>query len=125
MTSHLFQPIQLANLTLSNRIIVSPMCQYSASPDGVATSWHTIHLGHLALSGAALIFLEATAVEAAGRITPHDLGLYSDACEDGLAAVLATVRANSDIPIGIQIGHAGRKASHRVPWEGGTQIPTA
>ena len=125
MSVRLFEPIHLADLTLQNRIVVSPMCQYSASLEGVATSWHTIHLGHLALSGAGLLFIEATAVEAAGRITPRDLGLYSDACEKALAQVIEAVRANSPMPVGIQLAHAGRKASHRVPWEGGTQIPSS
>ena len=125
MTPRLFEPIKLAKLELANRIIISPMCQYSASLEGVATSWHTIHLGHLALSGAGLLIIEATAVEAAGRITYGDLGLYSDACERGLAAVLESVRAHAAMPIGIQLAHAGRKASHRLPWQGGTQIPLA
>jgi 2,4-dienoyl-CoA reductase-like NADH-dependent reductase (Old Yellow Enzyme family) len=86
------------------------------------TDWHTIHLGHLALSGAGLLVIEATAVEAVGRISPRDSGLYSDACERGFARVLAAVRANSAMPIAIQLGHAGRKASHKVPWEGSAQL---
>jgi 2,4-dienoyl-CoA reductase-like NADH-dependent reductase (Old Yellow Enzyme family) len=122
MSVKLFESIQLAGLKLANRIIIAPMCQYSASPEGTATDWHTIHLGHLALSGAGLLFIEATGVEAVGRISPRDLGLYSDENERGLERVLAQVRANSSMPIGIQLAHAGRKASHRAPWEGGTQI---
>ena len=125
MPAHLFDPIQLASLKLSNRIIIAPMCQYSATADGSATDWHTIHLGHLALSGAGLLLIEATAVEADGRITPRDLGLWSDDNERALARTLAAVRANSSMPIGIQLAHAGRKASHRVPWEGGSQIKLA
>ncbi len=125
MSAHLFDPIQLAGLKLSNRIIIAPMCQYSAAPDGTATDWHTIHLGHLALSGAGLLVIEATAVEADGRITPRDLGLWSDDNERGLARVLEQVRAHATNPIGIQIAHAGRKASHRAPWEGGSQIKLA
>jgi 2,4-dienoyl-CoA reductase-like NADH-dependent reductase (Old Yellow Enzyme family) len=122
MTVRLFEPIQLGKLQLSNRIIISPMCQYSATTEGVMTDWHTIHLGHLALSGAGLLVIEASAVEAVGRISPRDSGLYSDACERGLARVLDAVRANSAMPIAIQLAHAGRKASHRVPWEGSAQI---
>jgi 2,4-dienoyl-CoA reductase-like NADH-dependent reductase (Old Yellow Enzyme family) len=125
MPAHLFDPIQLASLKLPNRIIIAPMCQYSATADGSATDWHTIHLGHLALSGAGLLLIEATAVEADGRITPRDLGLWSDDNERALARTLAAVRANSSMPVGIQLAHAGRKASHRVPWEGGSQIKLA
>jgi 2,4-dienoyl-CoA reductase-like NADH-dependent reductase (Old Yellow Enzyme family) len=125
MSAHLFDPIQLAGLKLSNRIIIAPMCQYSATPEGTATDWHTIHLGHLALSGAGLLVIEATAVEADGRISPRDLGLWSDDNERGLARVLEQVRANTSMPIGIQLAHAGRKASHRAPWEGASQIKIA
>jgi 2,4-dienoyl-CoA reductase-like NADH-dependent reductase (Old Yellow Enzyme family) len=121
--STLFSPITLGRLPLKNRIAISPMCQYSAE-DGSATSWHTIHLGHLALSGAGILFLEATAVEAAGRISPQDLGLWSDDNERALDAVLRAVRAHSPMPIAIQLAHAGRKASTRVPWQGGTSIPS-
>ena len=120
----LFQPLKIGSLELENRIVIAPMCQYSAD-DGNATDWHTIHLGHLALSGAGLMIVEATAVTEEGRITPTDLGLYSDANEAALARVLATVRANSAIPIAMQLAHAGRKASSRAPWDGGQQIPAA
>ncbi|QRF60632.1 NADH:flavin oxidoreductase/NADH oxidase [Variovorax paradoxus] len=113
--------MRLGPLSLDNRILIAPMCQYSAS-EGTPGDWHLIHLGHLALSGAGLLILEATAVEAEGRITPGDLGLYSDANEAGLARVLAAVRAHSSMPIAMQLGHAGRKASSRAPWEGGAQI---
>jgi 2,4-dienoyl-CoA reductase-like NADH-dependent reductase (Old Yellow Enzyme family) len=113
----LFSPFVLRGLTLSNRIVVSPMCQYSAE-DGRATAWHLIHLGHLALSGAGLLCLEATAVEPAGRITPRDLGLFDDASEAALVPVLAAIRRHARIAVGIQLAHAGRKASCRVPWEG-------
>jgi 2,4-dienoyl-CoA reductase-like NADH-dependent reductase (Old Yellow Enzyme family) len=125
MPANLFDPIQLDGLKLSNRIIIAPMCQYSAAPDGTATDWHTIHLGHLALSGAGLLIIEATGVEADGRISPGDLGLWSDENERGLDRVLKAVRANSSMPIGIQLAHAGRKTSHRRPWEGGSQIKVA
>jgi 2,4-dienoyl-CoA reductase-like NADH-dependent reductase (Old Yellow Enzyme family) len=123
MTSTLFTPLQVGGLTLRNRIVVAPMCQYSADGDGNATDWHLIHLGNLALSGAALLVLEATAVTPEGRISPDDLGLWSDSNEAALAGVLESVRRWSDMPIGIQLAHAGRKASTRVPWEGGAQIP--
>jgi len=118
----LFQPLKIGQIELENRIVIAPMCQYSAK-DGNASDWHMIHLGHLALSGAALLIVEATAVLEEGRITPTDLGLYSDANEAALARVLAVVRANSPIRIGMQLGHAGRKASSRAPWDGGQQIP--
>jgi 2,4-dienoyl-CoA reductase-like NADH-dependent reductase (Old Yellow Enzyme family) len=122
--SQLFQPMQLGSLELANRIMIAPMCQYSAE-DGAATDWHMIHLGHLALSGAGLMILEATAVSAVGRISPADLGLYSDADEAALARVLQAIRAYSPIAVAVQLGHAGRKASSRAPWDGGSQIPPA
>lgn len=119
--SALFSPFALGPLQLRNRIVIAPMCQYSAE-DGSATDWHLIHLGQLALSGAALLVLEATAVEAVGRITPACLGLYSDANEAELARVLKAVRAHSTMPLAIQLAHAGRKASSEVPWRGGALI---
>jgi 2,4-dienoyl-CoA reductase-like NADH-dependent reductase (Old Yellow Enzyme family) len=124
MTSHLFQPITINGLRLENRIVIPPMCQYSAE-EGSATDWHMIHLGHLALSGAGLLILEATAVEPEGRITPDDLGLWSDENEAALERVLAGLRKYSTMPIGIQLAHAGRKSSSQVPWDGGQQIPLA
>lgn len=122
--SALFSPITLRKLTLRNRIVISPMCQYSAE-NGQASSWHMMHLGSLSLSGAGLLFIEATAVEADGRIAPSDLGLYDDATEDALRPVLAAIRKYSRIPVAMQLAHAGRKASSHVPWEGGQQIPLA
>lgn len=119
--SRLFEPLQIGSLQLDNRIVIAPMCQYSAT-NGTASDWHLIHLGHLALSGAGLLILEATAVSAEGRITPGCLGLYSDANEAALARVLDAVRAHSPIKLGMQLAHAGRKASSRVPWMGGQQI---
>ena len=119
--SHLFTPLQLGPLRLPNRIVIAPMCQYSAV-DGTPGDWHLIHLGHLALSGAGLMILEATAVSPEGRISPQDLGLYSDANEAALARILAAIRAHSPIAVAMQISHAGRKASSRAPWDGGTQI---
>ncbi|MGE0450260.1 MAG: NADH:flavin oxidoreductase/NADH oxidase [Vicinamibacterales bacterium] len=121
-TARLFTPLRVGELELRNRIVIAPMCQYSAD-EGRATDWHLIHLGHLALSGAALLIIEATAVSADARISPRDLGLWSDDTEAALARTLASVRRWSDMPIAIQLAHAGRKASTRVPWEGGRQIP--
>ena len=119
--SHLFTPWHLGSLSLPYRIVIAPMCQYSAS-DGTPGDWHLIHLGQLAISGAGLLILEATAVSAEGRISPQDLGLYSDANEAGLARILSAIRAHSPIAVAMQISHAGRKASSRAPWDGGTQI---
>jgi len=114
--SDLFSPVSVGPLTIANRIVIAPMCQYSAE-EGSATDWHMIHLGHLALSGAGLLIIEATAVEPEGRITPSDLGLWSDENEAALARVLKAVRRYSPIPVSIQLAHAGRKASTRVPWD--------
>lgn len=116
--SLLFTPIRLGKLTLENRIAIAPMCQYSAD-HGKATAWHRIHLGHLALSGAGLLIIEAAAVEAAGRITPQDLGLWNEETEQALGEVLSDVRSYSSMPVGIQLAHAGRKASTDAPWRGG------
>src|SRR5882757_9345103 len=124
MSDGLFSPIRLRHLTLANRIVVAPMCQYSAIA-GSATEWHLQHLGSLALSGAGLMMIEATAVEARGRITPHCLGLYSIANEQALATVLQTCRAFGTARIGIQLAHAGRKASVHVPWQGGRPLRQA
>ncbi len=118
MPSALFSPIRLAELELANRIVVSPMCQYSAD-DGSATDWHLGHLSMLANSGAALVVVEATHVERHGRITHGCLGLYSDANEAALARVVAHCRRAGTAKLGIQIAHAGRKASSYRPWEGG------
>ena len=119
--SKLFSAINLGNLELRNRIVISPMCQYSAE-HGQASDWHLIHLGHMALSGAGLMFIEATAVTPAGRISPGDLGLWSDQTEAALARVIKPIRQYSAIPIAIQLAHAGRKASTQVPWEGGQSL---
>ena len=121
MTPKLFEPIQIGGLTLSNRIVVAPMCQYSAV-DGHMTDWHLIHLGHLALSGEAELTIEATAVEPEGRITYADTGLWDDATEAAMARTIESIRHWSDIPLIIQLAHAGRKASTDVPWEGGEQF---
>lgn len=119
--SALFSPLRLGSLNLTNRIIIAPMCQYSAD-QGKATDWHLIHLGGLALSGAGLLILEATAVEDIGRISPGDLGLWSDETEAALGTVLQSIRRYSNMPIAIQLGHAGRKASSQAPWHGGQLI---
>ena len=119
--SHLFTPYALGALQLKNRIVIAPMCQYSAE-DGAATDWHMMHLGQLAASGAGLLIIEATAVEAIGRITPGDLGLYSDATEAALQRVLKGIRQYSSMPIAIQLAHAGRKASSAAPWLGGQSL---
>jgi 2,4-dienoyl-CoA reductase-like NADH-dependent reductase (Old Yellow Enzyme family) len=117
----LFTPMRVRNLDLPNRIVIAPMCQYSAE-DGCMTDWHLIHLGHLALSGAALLTIEATAVLPEGRITWADVGLWNDETEAAMARVLAGVRRWSNMPIAIQLAHAGRKASTEVPWKGGAQF---
>ena len=122
--SALFSPINLRGLTLSNRIIVSPMCQYVAE-NGKANIWHLVHLGGLAHSGAGMLCIEGTAVEPDGRITPSDLGLWDDVTEAALKPVLAVVRQYSKIAVTIQLAHAGRKGSSRVPWEGGQLIPVS
>ena len=120
--SALFTPIKLRDLTLANRIMVAPMCQYS-SVDGEANDWHFTHINSLALSGAAIFCIEATAVEAIGRITPGCLGLYNDATETALRPILASVRKRSKAAVMIQLAHAGRKASSHTPWDGGQLIP--
>jgi 2,4-dienoyl-CoA reductase-like NADH-dependent reductase (Old Yellow Enzyme family) len=119
--SALFSPLTMRGLTISNRIAVSPMCQYVAK-NGKATEWHLIHLGGLASSGAGLLFIEGTAVEPQGRITPGDLGLWDDLTERALGTVVNAIRRCSKIPVVLQIAHAGRKASSRVPWEEGEMI---
>lgn len=122
--SQLFDPIRLGRVELSNRIVISPMCQYSAD-NGNASEWHMAHLGSLALSGAGMLCLEATAVAPEGRITPGCLGLWNDENEASLAQVLRVVRAISPIKLAIQLGHAGRKASSARPWEGGQLLGEA
>src|SRR5215472_8710353 len=119
--SVLFTPLRVGDLELANRIIIAPMCQYSAV-EGCMIDWHLIHLGHLSLSGAALLTLEATAVLPEGRITYADVGLWNDATEAAIARTLESVRRWSDLPIAIQLAHAGRKASTELPWKGGSQI---
>lgn len=125
MTTPLFSPLRLRELALDNRIVVSPMCQYSAV-DGCATDWHLVHWGQLLESGAAMMIIEATAVSALGRITPRCLGLYDDATEEALTTTLARARAiTPHMPVAIQLAHAGRKASSQLPWEGGQALTPA
>ncbi|MGA2477880.1 MAG: NADH:flavin oxidoreductase/NADH oxidase [Spirochaetia bacterium] len=119
----LFTPLRLRGLTLRNRIMVSPMCQYS-SEDGFATDWHLVHLGSRAVGGAGMVCAEATAVEARGRISPHDLGIWKDEHVDGLQRIARFIAANGAAPA-IQIAHAGRKASVDVPWAGGKPVGPA
>lgn len=121
MVVKLFEPIAIGGLSLANRIIIAPMCQYSAT-DGQMTDWHLMHLGQLALSGAGALTIEATAVLPDGRISYGDVGLYDDATEAAMARVLTALRSWSDMPIAIQLAHAGRKASTAKPWDGGAQI---
>jgi len=117
MRAALFTPLDLGGVTLPNRIVVSPMCQYSAD-DGCMSDWHLIHLGHLAYSGAGLLMVEATHVTREGRITHRCTGLYSDDNEASMKRVIDACRRLSTSPLGIQIGHAGRKGSSQLPWEG-------
>src|SRR4051812_3354616 len=114
--AHLFDPLTLRGVTLRNRIGVSPMCQYS-SVDGLANDRHFVHLGSRAVGGAGLVCVEATAVEARGRISPGDMGLWNDAQTEPLARIARFVAEHGAVPA-IQLAHAGRKASHAVPWDG-------
>src|SRR5215813_7488346 len=118
----LFRPLHVGNLELANRIVIAPMCQYSAV-NGCMTDWHLVHLGQFVLSGAALLTIEATAVLPEGRITYGDVGLWNDETEAAMRRVLEGIRTCFDMPIGIQLNHAGRKASTDVPWDGGAQFP--
>lgn len=120
MSSPLFEPLKIKSITLRNRIGVSPMCQYS-SVNGKATDWHFVHLGSRALGGAGLVIAEATAVEPDGRISPGDAGLWSDAHIPPLARTNAFIKEQGAVP-GIQLAHAGRKASADAPWKGGKHL---
>jgi 2,4-dienoyl-CoA reductase-like NADH-dependent reductase (Old Yellow Enzyme family) len=112
----LFEPLKIRNIELKNRLTVSPMCEYS-SVDGFANNWHLVHLGSRAVGGAGLIFTEATAVSPEGRITPDDLGIWKDEHIDFLKTITTFIKENGAVP-GIQLAHAGRKASHSSPWKG-------
>src|SRR5690348_147912 len=117
MTASLFESLTLRGVTMRNRIGVSPMCQYS-STDGFANDWHLVHLGARAVGGAGLVIAEATAVTPRGRITPQDLGLWKDEHIPNLARIASFIAQQGAVP-GVQLAHAGRKASCRIPWEGG------
>jgi 2,4-dienoyl-CoA reductase-like NADH-dependent reductase (Old Yellow Enzyme family) len=121
MAISLFDPLTIRNITLKNRVTVSPMCQYS-SIDGFANDWHLVHLGSRAVGGAGLIIMEATAVSPEGRITPNDMGIWKDEHIDFLKRITTFIESQGAVP-GIQLAHAGRKASHNAPWKGG--IPLA
>jgi len=112
----LFEPLSIRSIQLKNRIVVSPMCEYS-SEDGFANDWHLVHLGSRAVGGAGLVIAEATAVSPEGRITPDDLGIWKDAHIDFLKRITSFITAQGSVP-GIQLAHAGRKASHTSPWKG-------
>lgn len=120
----LFTPFKLGSMVLPNRIVIPPMCQYSAR-DGKAGEWHRMHWGSLGVSGAGLLIVEATAVLPEGRISPLDLGLWSDDTEGAMGEVLEGIGGYIQVPLGIQLAHAGRKASCRPPWIGGGQTPLA
>ena len=124
MTAKLFTPIQLGGVTLANRIVVSPMCQYSAA-DGAMSDWHAVHLGSLACSRAGLLIIEATGVTREGRISHGCTGLYSDLNEAAMKRVVEVCRAISKSPMGVQLAHAGRKASAQAPWLGGKPLSSA
>src|SRR2546430_2661271 len=119
----LMAPLTVREITLSNRIAVSPMCQYS-SVDGFANDWHLVHLGSRAVGGASLVCMEATAVEARGRISPHDMGIWKDEHVEFLSRITGFLHSQG-AAAGIQLAHAGRKASTRPPWEGGGQLSDA
>ena len=125
MNDLLFQPYRMRELTLPNRIVVSPMAQYSAQADGLATDWHLVHYGSLSLSGAALVIMEATAVVPEGRVSPCCLGLWDDAQVEGLRRIVNFARRPNASYVGIQLAHAGRKASVAPPWLGGTALSEA
>jgi 2,4-dienoyl-CoA reductase-like NADH-dependent reductase (Old Yellow Enzyme family) len=118
---HLFDPLPLRSVTLPNRVAVSPMCEYSCE-DGFANDWHLVHLGSRGVGGAGLVVAEATAVEERGRITARDLGLWKDAHVEFLARIAGFLQSQGAVA-GVQLAHAGRKASTAVPWEGGAGVP--
>jgi 2,4-dienoyl-CoA reductase-like NADH-dependent reductase (Old Yellow Enzyme family) len=120
--AHLFSALKIKNISLKNRIVVSPMCEYS-STDGFANDWHLVHLGSRAVGGAALIITEAAAVSPEGRISPGDLGIWKDQHIEKLKQITEFLHRHGAVA-GIQLAHAGRKASHEVPWNGGKQIPS-
>src|ERR1700742_169904 len=118
----LFIPLTIREVNFRNRIAVSPMCEYSCQ-DGFANDWHLVHLGSRAVGGAALIITEATAVSSEGRISPGDLGIWKDEHIEKLKEITRFIHEHGAVA-GVQLAHAGRKASHNIPWEGGKQIPS-
>src|ERR1700740_2114098 len=120
---HLFDPLEIRGIRFKNRIAVSPMCQ-SSCEDGFPTDWHLVHLGSRAVGGAALVIAEATAVEARGRISLADTGLYLDAHVDSWQPITDFIRSQGAVA-GVQLAHAGRKASTDLPWKGGKPLPAA
>jgi len=120
---HLFRPLTIRSVTIKNRIMLSPMCQYSAT-DGLMNDWHFVHLGARAAGGAGIVFTEAVHTEARGRITAHCLGLWNDAQRDRMKRVVEFIASQDAVPA-IQLGHAGRKASVTRPWEGSRPVPVA
>ncbi|MED5533217.1 MAG: NADH:flavin oxidoreductase/NADH oxidase, partial [Pseudomonadota bacterium] len=114
--SHLFSPLKIRDLTLANRLVISPMCQYSAG-DGIANDWHMVHLGKFAQGGAGVVFTEAAAVQRRGRITHGDLGIWSDAHAQALSGITGFIRSMGSASA-IQLAHAGRKAAMQRPWHG-------
>src|SRR6516162_8371119 len=121
--AHLFDPLTIREITFANRVLVSPMCQYS-STDGLATDWHFVHLGSRAVGGAGLVMTEATGVSPEGRISPQDLGIWTDQHIGPLARITQFIRSQGAAS-GIQLAHAGRKASTKRPWEGGAPLTAA
>src|SRR5438445_6652914 len=120
MNVQLFTPLKLRGVTIKNRIVVSPMCMYSAD-EGVPNSWHMVHLGSRAVGGAGLVIAEATGVSSEGRISPGCLGLWNDQQMEAFKPIVAFIKEQGAVP-GIQLSHAGRKASHAVPWQGGRAL---
>src|ERR1700730_11618389 len=118
--SYIFQPLQIRQVELKNRLVCSPMCQYS-STDGFANDWHLVHLGSRAVGGAGLVFTEATAVSPEGRITTEDLGIWNDAHIEFLARIVNFLKSQGSVP-GMQIAHAGRKGSTQKPWVGSSKL---
>src|ERR1019366_3691454 len=120
---NLFEPLSIGDVTLSNRIVVSPMCEYS-STDGFANDWHLVHLGSRAVGGAGMVLTEATAVTAEGRISPQDLGIWKDDHIEFLSRITRFIHSQGSVA-GIQLAHAGRKASTYRPWDGNGAVPNA
>ncbi len=118
---HLFEPLKIRNVTFRNRVFVSPMCQYSSN-EGVATDWHFVHLGSRAVGGAGLVMVEATAVSPEGRISPQDSGIWTDAQAASFLRITRFIKEQGAVP-GVQLAHAGRKASTDQPWNGGGPVP--